>query len=34
MALLLTPEQRADMERQRREHPGRRIVVSLTPEQG
>jgi len=33
MALLLTPEQRAEIERQRREHPGRRIVISLTPEQ-
>ena len=33
MALLLTPEQRADIERQRREHPGRRIVIQLTPEQ-
>lgn len=33
MAMLLTPEQRADIDRQRREHPGRRIVISLTPEQ-
>lgn len=33
MAMLLTPEQRADIDRQRREHPDRRIVISLTPEQ-
>src|SRR5690348_11004511 len=29
----LTPEQRADIERQRRENPGARIFIKHTPEQ-
>jgi hypothetical protein len=29
----LTPEQRAEVERQRRENPGQRIMIQFTPEQ-
>jgi len=29
----LTPEQRVEVERQRREHPGQRIMIQFTPEQ-